>query len=51
MGDLSTQADLAEVLDALALQRMTDQQRADVMLRLMRAFRVIADSRKHTDKR
>ena len=43
MGDLAIRASLAEILDALAEQRMTDQQRADVMLRLMRAFRLVRE--------
>jgi hypothetical protein len=46
VGDHAIRASLAEVLDALEQQRMTDQQRADVYLRVMRAFRVVRDSRK-----
>jgi hypothetical protein len=46
VGDLATRADCAEVLDALDALRIPDRRRADSMLDLLRAFRLIESSRK-----
>lgn len=48
MGDMATRADCAEVLDALESLHLPEARNADVMLAVLRAFRLIADCRKST---
>ena len=45
---MATRADCAEVLDALESLHLPEARNADVMLAVLRAFRLIADSRKST---